>query len=82
MLGSTMRSAWMAGILSPILVGIVLYSIGSLFGVDRTVVHYFSENAAQSPVIVIEPLARERPQKEKTYSGRLVHDRVTDPPQK
>ena len=41
-----MRSPWLAVVLSPILVGFVLYLIGSFFAVERVYLNY-SPNEAQ-----------------------------------
>ena len=35
-----MRSPWLAAILSPVLVGLVLYLLGTLFAVERVYLNY------------------------------------------
>ena len=68
-----MRLPWLAGILSPALVGIALYIIGTLFGVDREIVNYIG-NGAESLSFSIESLTTESSPVEKKHSDRLGRD--------
>ncbi len=68
-----MRSPWLAGLLSPVLVGVALYFIGTLFGVEREIVNYIS-NGAERLSFSIESLTTEHSPVEKKYSDRLERD--------
>jgi hypothetical protein len=66
-----MRSAWMAGILSPVLVGVIIYFIGSLFGVQKSLVGYFSSAPRNAPVLSIPLPSAEPTPADKRYSEPL-----------
>ena len=68
-----MRSPWVASILSPVLVGLVLYSIGSLFGVDREYRNYV-RNEAEKRLLSIGPLTTNSGLAGKKYVDRLVRN--------
>ena len=68
-----MRLPWLAGILSPAIVGVALYFIGTLFGVDRGIVNYIGSGAERLS-FSIESLTTESGPAEKKFSERLGRD--------
>lgn len=74
-----MRSVWVAGILSPILVGIALYIISYLFGVDKDIARYFSKETESAPILKMEWPTTKPEQAQKKFSDRLSRDSKIDP---
>lgn len=71
-----MRSAWMAGFLSPIVVGVAIYLIGILFGVDRDLVRYFTAETPKTPLLSIAPVTTKARPAEKPYNERLSNPNI------
>lgn len=68
-----MRSPWLAFILSPVLVGIVLFLIVSLFGADREYQNNI-HNEAERQLSAIESLTTRSGFAGKKYVDRLVRN--------
>jgi hypothetical protein len=68
-----MRSQWLAGILSPALVGAILYFIGTFFGVNGEIVNYI-DNDVEKLSFSIESLTNQSGPAEKKSSERLGRD--------
>lgn len=68
-----MRSQWLAGILSPALVGGILYFIGTFFGVNGEIVNYI-DNDVEKLSFSIESLTNQSGPAEMKSSERLGRD--------
>jgi hypothetical protein len=68
-----MRSLWLAAVLSPVLVGLVLYLFGILFGADRELLNYIVNKTERWP-FSIESATTESNPAENKYSKRLAKD--------
>jgi len=76
-----MRSPWLAAVLSPILVGFVLYLLGTLFAVERVYLNY-SPNESEGRPLLLWSLATGSGSAEKKISDRLARDTEIGRPMK
>ena len=76
-----MRSPWLAAVLSPILVGFVLYLLGSFFAVERVYLNY-SPNESEGRPLLSWSLATGSGSAEKKFSDRLARDSGIERPLK
>jgi hypothetical protein len=68
-----MRLPWLAAVLSPVLVGLVLYFFGTLFGADRELLNYIVNEAERWPFST-DSVTPESSPTENKYSNRLAKD--------
>jgi len=68
-----MRSPWLAAVLSPVLVGLILYIIATLFAVERVYLNY-TPNESEGRPWLLWSLAIDSGSAEKKNSDRLARD--------
>jgi hypothetical protein len=68
-----MRSPWLAAVLSPLLVGLALYLVGTLFAAERIYLNY-TANEPQERSLSLWSHAIDFGSSEKKYSHHLTPD--------